>query len=242
MLGSVEVRLSSAEVDHLDPLTAQRRNLDGNHQSGGRLDELQTLGEIHTSPKTCRGTAYRAPTCDGICRKGQSLRLLSELLLQEFHDVPRDQTIHVAIQSSNLFDQSRSRVEVRRTRHQKNRLDLWLHAPVHQRHLKFVVEVRDRAQTTDDDVRLFLLNIIDEQAVKTIIQHAVADVGKFLAEHVDPFLRTEQETIFLWVVDDRDDDFIDDLQTTANNVDVPVGRWVERPRINCPAVHAASSP
>ena len=87
-----------------------------------------------------------------------------------------------------------------------------------------------------------LLNIIDEQAVKTIIQYAVADVGKFLAEHVDPFLRTEQETIFLWVVDDRDDDFIDDLQTTANNVDVPVGGWVERPRINRPAVHTASSP
>src|SRR5713226_7611456 len=84
MLGSVEVRLSSAEVDHLDPLTAQRRNLDGNHQSGGRLDELQTLGEIHTSPKTCRGTACRAPTCDGICRKGQSYVFLENFSFRRF--------------------------------------------------------------------------------------------------------------------------------------------------------------
>ena len=40
VLGSVKVRLPSAEVDHLDPLAAQSRNLGSHHQSGRRFDQL----------------------------------------------------------------------------------------------------------------------------------------------------------------------------------------------------------
>src|SRR5712692_9387311 len=93
-------------------------------------------------------------------KKRRSLWLLGELLLQAFHDVRRDQTVYVAIQSSNLFDQSRGRVEVRRARHQKNRLNLRLHAPVHQRHLELEVEMINCTKTTDNDVCLQSINVV----------------------------------------------------------------------------------
>ena len=51
-------------------------------------------------------------------------------------------------------------------RHEKHGLYVAVEALVHRRHLEFVLEIRDRAQTPDDDAGLQILGEMHQQAAE----------------------------------------------------------------------------
>src|SRR5262245_49186452 len=84
MFWSVEVWFASAEVDDLDPFSAQSGHFDSDHESGRRFDQLETFCKVHIAPEMRRGTACRAPTCKRITGRGFSYVFFENFSFKRF--------------------------------------------------------------------------------------------------------------------------------------------------------------
>ena len=78
--------------------------------------------------------------------------------------------------------------------------------------------------------------------MKTVVDHPVARLLQFLAKHVKAFLWGEQIVLFLGVIHDGNDHFIDEFKTPSYDVDMSIRRWVKRARVYGAAFHSDSSP
>jgi hypothetical protein len=97
---------------------------------------------------------------------------------------------------------------------------------VHERHLKFVLEVTHGAKAPDDDTRSHPLGEVGEQAVEGFERHpsVVADRP---AQHVEPLLH-RKERLLGHVQRDRHDHAISQRQAPADEILVALGRGIER--------------
>ena len=96
---------------------------------------------------------------------------------------------------------------------------------MHLRHLKFVIEICDSAQPLDDGLYAILLAILDQKSAARIN----ANIGKLLhilANHLDSLFNRE-ETRFVAVYEDRDNNFIELQAGALNNVEVAKGDGIK---------------
>ncbi len=90
------------------------------------------------------------------------------------------------------------------------------------------------AQPAQDRARLFLLHEIDEQAVEGGDAHLRAEIGeRFSGQRLA--LVEGEERLLGRVGSDGEDDFVEELERAANDVDVAESDRVERARIDDPA-------
>lgn len=78
----------------------------------------------------------------------------------------RHQIAYIASQTGYSFDIGRADIHPAEIAHEKDRLDVAAKFAVHQRHLKLVVKVRERAQTAQDGARAAIFRIVHQQTGK----------------------------------------------------------------------------
>src|SRR5690606_17521723 len=96
--------------------------------------------------------------------------------------------------------------------------------PVHQGHRVLGVEVRAAAQPLDDGGGARVAAVVGEQAGDGLDPHVQPLDGG--AGQLDPPVEVEEVALGR-VVGDRDDDLVEDVAGTADDVDVPEGDRVE---------------
>src|SRR5215831_3709504 len=87
---------------------------------------------------------------DTTCELCPHRLLLSQPLLDQLGHQP----VHLPAEREHFLDQPRADERILRGRHHEHSLEGAGELAVHQRHLHFVLEVGDRAQTPHDDIRL----------------------------------------------------------------------------------------
>src|SRR5579872_4044378 len=85
---------------------------------------------------------------------------------QALEDVGRDQACDVAAEAEDLFHHAGADKRVAAGGLEEDGLNLWGKTPVHERHLKFVLVVGDRADTAQHGGRLKIACELDHEAVE----------------------------------------------------------------------------
>ena len=89
---------------------------------------------------------------------GAALRDILHILQRRFPAVP------VLVYPVAVQGEAASRLAPR-VGHHEHRFDTGIQRPVHANHLKFIFEIRNRAQTTDDDRRTHVARAVDSAAI-----------------------------------------------------------------------------
>src|SRR5262245_60971561 len=113
--------------------------------------------------------------------------------------------------------------------HKKYRFDVVVHALIHGDHLEFVFEIRDGAETTDDDPGATLFREMHQQVVEwpRFDLGAVGEVARFAHHHVDALFEAKQRP-FAVIDRNADDQLVDQLYGAADDVQMPIGDGIER--------------
>ena len=101
---------------------------------------------------------------------------------------------------------------------------------VHERHLKLELEVGHRAQAADDHLGAPPLQVLDEQTVEGI-DLDIRLIPEHVPKNFQPLVHGEQG-LFFSVHQNRDRDAIEQPRAARDDVDMPVGRRIERSRIH----------
>ena len=146
----------------------------------------------------------------------------------------RNKRRRVAAVCRNLADSRRGDVCEVLARHHEERLDLGRHAPVRERHLELVLEVRVHAHAADDHARADLAAEVDEERVEDV--HL--DVGEprllhVLADHVDAVLRVEERARLRARRGHRHHETVVQARRARDQVEMTARHRVERARIDC---------
>ena len=144
-----------------------------------------------------------------------------------FHD-RRHQIGHPSPELEDLLDQPRGQVRVALGGHHEDRLDAGIEAPIHERHLELVLEVREGPDAPHDHRGPHLPRVAHEQAGEGVdADPGLALVG--LADEVHPLLDRE-ERLLLRVDQDGHPDPIEHVEAAGDDVEVAVRDGVERAR------------
>ena len=141
----------------------------------------------------------------------------------------------VAAESRDLFYDPGTQIRVFFLRHQENRLDACFQFPIHQRHLKFEFEIGDGAKPANHRRRFLRDGKIDEQSIERRYLHVVAVADRFL-QKVEPLLEGE-EWLFLIVVRDGHDDFVEKFAGAFDDIEVTVCHGIKAAGINRASSH-----
>ena len=130
----------------------------------------------------------------------------------------------------DLAHQARTQVRILFGRHHEHRLQPRLEFAVHQRHLEFVFVVADGANPAQDGARLDAQRVVHRKAVEGVDRHVVKALGHRL-QHLAAVGHAEQR-IFLRIAQNGDHQFVEDLAATLDQVEMAVGRRIERSGID----------
>ena len=111
------------------------------------------------------------------------------------------------------------------TGHQKDRFDLRLEPPIHERHLQLVFVVGNRADPTQNDAGAALRRVMDQQAVEGA-DFNIAETVHHFVQHLDALGDTEQR-LLLFITQNGDDQFVEQRRAALDQIQVTVGNWVE---------------
>src|SRR5437773_9570754 len=78
-------------------------------------------------------------------------------------DVRRDELLDVPAERGDLLDEARREERQVLGGHEEDGLERRVEAPVHERHLELVLEVRQRAQAAKDERRAPLAGVVDQE-------------------------------------------------------------------------------
>ena len=104
-------------------------------------------------------------------------------------------------------------------------LDFGIQLAIHQRHLHFELEVRDGAQTADDDSGAAPTSVIHEQPVEGVhfdIRHRAEDS----AHDLHALVHREKRRL-LGIHQNGHDDPVEQSRAARNDIDVPVRQRIE---------------
>ncbi len=142
----------------------------------------------------------------------------------------RNQSFHRAAQTENLLDEAGADVGILFGGHHEDGFKLRGQAAVHQCHLEFVFVITDGADAAQDGLGTLLAGKLDQEAVKGFHGDVSELMGGF-AEHFDAIFGWKKG-LFFSVVEDGDDEMVEDLGATGDQVEMAVGRRVEAPRVD----------
>src|SRR5215204_1190530 len=149
-----------------------------------------------------------------------------------FGDPGREEGSDGPTEAGNLTNQRRRHVRpLRRGRHEDGVDPSQL--SVHLCHLQLIVEVRNESQTFDDGPDAVDRAEINKQPVEECDGDVIPWRTDF-GEHVDSLGRTE-EGVLGHVVPHGDDDFVEQPSGSFDDVEMPRGRRIERPRADSSA-------
>src|SRR6478735_6187569 len=137
-----------------------------------------------------------------------------------------DQAAYVAPERRDLLDEARGDERVADGTGEEDGLDRG-EVRVHLRHRQLVLVVTGPAEALDDRHGPDLAAEVDDEPVEARHTH-VGDARGGLAQHRDPFVGREQP-VLAHVDADGDDDLVEELGGTTDDVEVAVGHRVERP-------------
>src|SRR3989454_3352121 len=157
------------------------------------------------------------------------------LLRQSLLDDRRHHAGHRRSEAGDFLDQPRRDVRVLLVRHQEHRLDGGPELAVHQRHLELVLEIRHGADPAHDAVGALARHQVDQQAVERD-DPEIAQIRGRVVDHLQPLLHREERRLG-GVGDDRDDQLVEDLETTLDHVHVPVVDRIEHAGIDGALCH-----
>src|ERR1700675_3713108 len=108
---------------------------------------------------------------------------------------------------------------------------------IHQRHLKFVLEIAHRPQSAHDDGGPDALGELGEQAIEGLERNPriIAYSGP---KHLQPLLDREQRLLH-YVDCHRHDELVGKGQAAADEVLMALRRWIERAGVDRNASHGA---
>src|SRR5947207_1259164 len=108
--------------------------------------------------------------------------------------------------------------------------------PIHERHLKFVLEVAHRAQSTNDERRVDASREIDEQSLELLRVYTIV-AARHLPNHFDALVRCEQRLLRA-VARNCHDELVDELAAARDEIFVAACDWIEASRVNRDCCHA----
>src|SRR6266404_5198218 len=97
--------------------------------------------------------------------------------------------------------------------------------PIHQRHLKFVLEITHRAQSANDERRVDASREIHEQSLELPSVYTIV-AARHLSDHFDSFVRGEQRLLRA-VARNRNDKVVDELAAARDKIFVSARDWIE---------------
>src|SRR2546426_11258733 len=186
-------------------------------------------------------SVFRRSASTGWLLRRQTAGLLGRVLLgQSLLGNRRHHAGYRRAEAGDFLDQARRDVRVLLVRHQEDGLDGAAELPVHQRHLKLVLEIGDGADPPHDAVGSLARDQIDQEAVEGD-DAEVAELRRGLVDHLQPFLHGE-ERLLRRIGDDRDDELVEDLKAALDDVDVAVVHGVEHAWIHRALGHGGRLP
>src|SRR5262249_12269894 len=128
--------------------------------------------------------AVRAASC---MRSGPQRLPGVALLAQPGLDKRRHEVRDRAAERDDLLHEPRADVRIGFGGHHEDGLDVGVEVPVHERHLHFVLEIRNRAQAADDDARALAPSVLHQQAVEGV-HFDIGILAEDLARDLDALL------------------------------------------------------
>src|SRR5690349_17032252 len=102
--------------------------------------------------------------------------------------------------------------------------------PAHRCKLKFELKIRNRPQAANDALQTAFARKIDCEP--RVSSHFYIDqIMQNFSREVDALLKTEQRRLSR-VGSYRDNDLVEDIRSAAHEIVMPVGNWIESPRIH----------
>src|SRR5437588_12982275 len=103
---------------------------------------------------TAARSGYRRRSAGQPTRNWSRFAFLGELVLERLGNEVRDQSFRRAAQLDDFLDQAGAEETIVQASDEANHLDLRRELPIHQRHLRFDLEIGHRPQSTNDDFGL----------------------------------------------------------------------------------------
>lgn len=149
---------------------------------------------------------------------------------QSLLDSRWDKSPYIATQRRHLPDYRGIQVGVLLVGHQEHGDDVRRQSAIHQCHLEFVFEIGDCSKPSYQRLGSQFLSVPNHQTAEGIDFHAL-DVGDRFPDHLQAVIQRE-EGVLLWISTQRHDDAVEDFHRPLDDVQMPIGNRVERPRID----------
>src|ERR1039457_2308430 len=154
----------------------------------------------------------------------------SQLFLQPFRDLLRDEIVDPAPERRELLHATRGQKTVLRAGHQVNRLYSRVLSPVQLVHLQLVLEVRDRTQPLHDRLGSRLPRELDDEVAERLRAHTLQRGDRALDEG-HPLVDPKQRLVLAHrAIHDSHDNFVVQDRSPANHIQMTVRDRVIRAR------------
>src|SRR5215217_2031599 len=167
-----------------------------------------------------------------------------ELCAQRVAHECRHQPVDIAPERRDLSNQARADERMSRRGHQADHFNIPLEMGVHVRQLELVFEIRNCAQPAYDNTGILRAGVIYGQPGKTINANVWLELRRHdLAGQPNALLGGKERTGLLLALVDRDDDLVEQLRSTACDVDMAKRNGIETAGVDrASRVHAAPMP
>src|SRR5436190_22085563 len=102
--------------------------------------------------------------------------------------------------------------------------------PIHERHLKLILEVAHRAQSANDERRIHASREIDEQSLELLSVNTIVSASD-LFYHFDTLVRGK-ERLLRAVARHCHDELVYELAAARDEIFVAARDWIEASRVN----------
>lgn len=151
-----------------------------------------------------------------------------------------DELVGASAQARDLAHHRCGEIGVLIVGHQEDGLDVLVEPAVEGRELELIVHVRDDAQAADQHTRLFLLQVVDEQAADGVAVH-VRQAADGLLDHFDAF-RDGECVLFGGVVRHGHDDMLEKLGGALDDIEMSTRQRIEAAGVDRDSAHDRSIP
>src|SRR5438034_2009668 len=189
-----------------------------------------------SSPTRCRPSGgiwfkwtFIRETFGRSCHRGNTSYWRFELLCQRVGYQRRYERGDIAPELGDFFNDTRAEIGVFLLGHEEDSFNFGVELPVHQRHLKFKLEIGNGAQPPHDRVRTLRGGEFHQQSFHGGDSHGI-DRNR-LPQHGESLIRREQGLLLI-INRDRHDDFIKKLTCPLDDIEMTIYHRIEAARID----------
>src|SRR5216110_1936456 len=184
-----------------------------------------------SSPTRCRPSGgiwfkwtFIRETFGRSCYWRNALHWRFELLCERVGYQWRYERGDIAPELGDFFNNTRAEIGVFLLRHEEDSFNFGVELPVHQRHLKFKLEIGNGTQSAHDGVRILRGGEFHQQSFHRRDLDVI--VRDRVAQHRQPLIWGE-ERLFLVVNCDRDNDFVKESAGPLDDIEMTIRHRIE---------------